>query len=160
MSYNTNNVPASWSEDDIVEGLDILDKAELLDTPFRILGAVFKANNDGISICYLDAERSDGTQFTFLDSSTGVRAQVLDYLKGKGLDAGVDTEEYIEFRLVAPNGLRKSEYDTPVRGANGQPIPGKFRHATTYYLTTSGQRNARSHSKPVETAPKAVRTTK
>lgn len=153
MAIN-NALPAAWQNDEVLEGLDIVDKSKLTDVPFRVLGCVFKSNNEGVSICYIDAERADGYQFTFLDSSTGVRAQIVKYLTEKGMDAAVSNEgEYVEFKLVAPEGLRLSEYDIPVRLPNGNPVPGKFRQARTYYLTTNGERGARGQaSKPAQKA--------
>jgi len=146
----TNAIPNNWQNDEVLDGLDILDKQQLIGTPFRILGCVFQSNNDGISICYIDAERADGYTFTFLDASTGVRAQIVSYLTGKGLDAGLDTGEYIDFKLVVPNGLRVSEYEVPQKGPNGQQIGTRTRMARTYYLTTNGQRGAagKASSKP------------
>lgn len=157
---NANTVPGNWSNDDVVEGLDILDKAELVNVPFRINGCVFTTNNDNVSICYIDAENASGYEFTFIDSSTGVRAQIVKYLTDKGLDAGIESGEYIEFKLVAPQGLRLSEYEVPVRGTNGQAIAGKNRMARTYYLTANGTRGARGKAKEAapKAAPKAART--
>lgn len=155
-----NNV-TSWDTAETLEGLDIVDKATLLDTPFRITGVEFKENNQGVRICYIDAENKDGNEFTFLDSSTGVCAQLTKYLTDNGRDAGIETGEYIECNLVAPSGLRVSEYDVPERGPNGQEIRGKFRRAKTYYLTTNGRRRGASGTKATpEAAPaKSRRTT-
>jgi hypothetical protein len=152
-------MPVGWETEEVLDGLDILDKSQLVDVPLRILGCAFKPNNENVSICYIDAERSDGYAFTFLDSSTGVRAQIVKYLSDKGLDAAVDSGEYVEFKLVAPQGLRLSEYEIPVKAPNGQPIPGKVRLARTYYLTTSGKRGARGKaSDTTAAAPKQAAT--
>lgn len=139
-----NTTPANaWDSADQLDGLDILDKAQLIDVPFRITGVQFSESNTGALIAYIDAEKQDGEEFTFLDSSTGVKAQLTAYLTGRGLDACVESGDYQELSLVAPNGLRVSEYDVPERSPNGQEIRGKFRKAKTFYLTTSGRRNAR-----------------
>lgn len=151
-----NNLPPAWQNDDIVEGLDTIDKSQLIDVPFRILGCTFSNNDKGVNTCFIDAERVDGTQFTFTDSSTGVRAQVVAYLTDKSMDHVVESGEYAEFRLIAPRGLRVSNYEREVRGANGQIIPGRTAPARTYYLTTNGERGARSKSKP-SAAPVAKR---
>lgn len=156
----TNNLPVGWENEEVLEGLDILDKSQLVDVPFRILGCAFKSNNEGVSICYIDAERTDGYQFTFLDSSTGVRAQLVKYLTDKGLDAAVENGEYQEFRLVAPQGLRLSEYEIPVRAPNGNPVPGRTRTARTYYLTTSGTRGARGKAATTTTTTSKRTTAK
>jgi hypothetical protein len=148
-------IPNDWQNDAVLDGLDLIDKNEIVGETFRIIGCRFENNKDNVSLCYIDGERTDGTQFTFQDSSsTGVRHQVVTYLKMHELDAGIDTGEYIEFRLVAPKGLRVSRYDAPVRGANGQPIPGKTRPASTFYLTTNGRRGGASAS----TSTPAVKT--
>jgi hypothetical protein len=152
-----NNLPTAWQSDDIVDGLDTIDKSELLGTPIRLIGCTFNTNNEGVSTCYIDVENLAGEKFTFTDSSTGVRAQLVKYLTEKGLDHIVESGEYAEFKLVAPNGLRISEYEVPMRGPNGQVIPGKMRSARTYYLTTNGERGARS--KATESKPAAKPTT-
>lgn len=148
----TTPLPRDWQTDEILDGLELVDKAELLGNPFRITGCRFELNANNVSLCYIDAQRIDGTGFTFQDSSTGVRAQLVKYLNDKGLDAGIETGEYIEFVLVAPNGLRKSDYETPARTPSGAVIPGKVRQGTTYYLTTSGKRS----TGPVKSTPKAA----
>src|SRR6185436_4861985 len=60
---NPNNT--AWSEAEVLEGLDMLDKAELEGKPFLIVGVEFKPNNAGVSIAYIDGEYRDGTGFTF-----------------------------------------------------------------------------------------------
>ncbi len=142
----TPNLPTDWSDAEVLEGLDILDKSQLVGVPLRITGCIFQPSNQGVSICYIDAEREDGYAFTFLDSSTGVRAQLVKRLTEKGLDAAVQTGEYVELNLVAPNGLRLSTYMIDEKGPNGQPLRGKQREAKTYYLTTSGRRTAREQA--------------
>jgi hypothetical protein len=127
----------AWDSADQLDGLDLIDKSNLIDIPFRITGLYFQENNSGVSICYIDGERQDRSTFTFSDSSTGVRAQLVQYLTSKGLDAVVETGDYQEISLVAPSGLRVSEYEIGDRGR-----PGKTRMAKTYYLTTSGRRAA------------------
>lgn len=157
----TPNSTPDWDSAETLEGLDILDKSQLKDVPFRITGCMFQENKEGISICYIDGERKeDSYEFTFLDSSSGVRQQLVKYLTDKGKDAALDTGEYVELNLFAPNGLRVSEYMVDERGPNGQPIKGKQRAAKTYYLTTSGRRTVRSEAAAKAAAPKRGTTAK
>jgi hypothetical protein len=156
----TTPLPSEWEGSDVLDGLDILDKSQLVGVPFRTFGCAFKPNNEGVSICYIDAHRADGYAFTFLDSSTGVRAQVVKYLTEKGLDSVVESGEYADFQLVAPDGLRVSEYDVPIKSPNGQPIPGKTRQARTYYMTTNGKRGARGKATTPTTTQKRTPTAK
>lgn len=142
----------AWDYADQLDGLDLLDKSQLLDIPFRITSVRFVEGNNGIRRVEVDAEKRDGETFTFQDSSTGVKTQIEQFLAAKGLDAAIETGEPIEMNLVAPNGLRVSEYQVPERGPNGQEIRGRFRQAKTYYLTTSGRRA------PVKATPAAKRT--
>lgn len=139
-------LPSNWQNADVLDGLDIADKSKLLEIPFLITGCEFKPNNDGVSICYVDGEFADGSGFTFTDSSTGVRAQLVAYLTEKKLDHVVDTHEYVSFRLVVPNGLRVSEYDRPIRPGMASQVRGPVPKVKTYYLTTSGRRAAREEA--------------
>lgn len=150
MTSSINNT--KWHDADQLDGLDILDKSHLVDEPFRIFSVRFIENKDGIRRVEIDAEKLSGETFTFQDSSTGVKTQIEQYLASKGLDAAIDSGEPVDISLVAPNGLRVSEYEVPERGANGQEIRGRFRKAKTYYLTTSGRRT------PVKAAATPKRT--
>lgn len=133
MSENT--LPAQWNTGEMLDGLDLTDKSELVGTPFRIMSVMFRSNKNGVEIVEVDAELTDGTMVTFNDSSsTGVREQIADYLTTKGTQ--ITAGEIYEISLVIPRGLRVSNYTIEVRG--------KERPATTYYLTTSGLRNSRN----------------
>lgn len=142
-----------WNTAEALDGLDLLDKSHLIDVPFRIFSVMFVEGNNGVRRVEVDAEKQDGETFTFQDSSTGVKAQLEQYLTSKGIDA-VDGEP-VELNLIAPNGLRLSEYDVPERGPNGQEIRGRFRKAKTYYLTTSGKRAAVKATTPAKRTPAA-----
>lgn len=149
-------LPNAWQNADILDGLDIEDKSKLVGVPFLITGCQFKPSNDNVNICYVDGEYVDGTGFTFTDSSTGVRAQLIAYLAEKKQDHIVDSGEYLSFRIVAPNGLRVSEYDRPIRTGAGpvtsQALRQQPQKVKTYYLTTSGRRAAREEAgKPTST---------
>jgi len=152
----TTPLPAAWNDADILDGLDIEDKSKLVGIPFLITGCEFKLNNDNVSICYIDAEYRDGESFTFTDSSTGVRAQLVAYLTERKLDAIIDTGAFQSFRLVVPNGLRVSEYtvNRPAARALGriQEVQAK-----TYYLTTSGRRAGREEAQKAQKRTPAVK---
>lgn len=152
----TNAIPTAWQDADILDGLDIEDKSKLIGIPFLITGCEFKLNNDNVNICYIDGEYTDGSGFTFTDSSTGVRVQIIAYLTERKLDAAVDNGTYQPFRLVVPNGLRVSEYDNPRAAATaGRGFPAAAgrvqpQRVKTYYLTTSGRRAGREEAQKAQ----------
>jgi hypothetical protein len=142
-------LPAAWAETETLEGLDLVNKAELLDTPFRISAIWFQTNEAGVHYVYVEAEKTNGEEITFNDSSSGVRAQIISFLSAKGQDAAVDTataDEPYALELVVPRGLRVSEF--MARDERGREKPAK-----TYYLTTSGRRRKAATS---TTAKKAA----
>jgi hypothetical protein len=148
--------PSRWANVEVIEGLDIVDKTKLIGVPFCILGATFKSNNSGVQTCYIDAEYENGDMFTFTDSSTGVAAQIKVHLAEKQLDHIISEEgEYADFMLLAPRGLRVSEYDRQLRTPNGAVIPNKTAPAKTYYISTSGERNAKTGVAKPKSAPKS-----
>ena len=139
-------LPTSWNDAAVLDGLDIEDKSKLVGLPFLITGCEFKMNRDNVSIAYIDAEWPDGQGFTFTDSSTGVRAQLVAYLASLNMDHVVDTGEYAKVRLVSPNGLRVSEYEITRPVPGGSQRRGEKVLAKTYYLTTSGRRAGREQA--------------
>lgn len=136
----TENTMSIWDSAEELDGLNIADKTTLLGLPFVITGVSFRETNQGVRMVEVDVVTLESDEYTFTDSSTGVKAQLEAYLKTKGLDAGIDTGELIPLALKAPEGLRVSEYEVPERGPNGQEIRGRMRKARTFYLTTSGKR--------------------
>ena len=132
----TAHLPTAWNTSDQLDGLDLVDKAELVGKPFRITGVSFETNQRGVSYVYVDAEDADGEGFTFNDSSSGVRAQIVQHLTKTGQDAVIDQPgDVLTLSLVIPRGLRVSEYEV-------KDERGKAKTARTYYLTTSGKRAA------------------
>lgn len=147
-------LPSEWNQSAQLDGLTLVDKLTLIDVPFRITGLSFRtASTNSARLVEVDAERADGTTFSFNDSSTGVKEQLVSYLGKIGKDHVVELDdEYLAFteaeKLVVPDGLRVSEYEVPEK-VNGRNT-GKMRKARTFYLTTSGERAA----KVAEAAPK------
>jgi len=154
MVQQQNNLPRAWQDEAMLDGLDLTPKAELIGVPFRITGASFRtgggnnADGAGYVVCDIDAEFADGRTFTFNDSSTGVKAQIVKYLSENGHGDKVDTGEYVEFSIVIPKGLRDSEFDTT--DERGRPKKGR-----TFYLTTSGRRTKTGSDSGSEPAPKS-----
>lgn len=121
-----------WGQDvDILDGLQLKDKAELVGEPFLIEKVWFETSQRSVEYVYIQAQLRDGTEFTFNDSSTGVYRQVESYLVSKGHKPEIGQE--VDVRLVIPDGLRFSEYDI-------KDERGRDKRAKTYYLTTSGKR--------------------
>jgi hypothetical protein len=84
-----------------------------------------------VAYVYVEGEQEDGTTFTFNDSSSGVRDQLEKFLAGMGKAELLD--EWVDVSIVAPKGLRVSEY--PVKDERGRE-----RMSKTYYITTAGRR--------------------
>lgn len=146
----TDRLPEAWSGIAQLDGLELVAKDELLGDPFLINTVWFTTNDKGVSFVYVEAERPNGQRFNFNDSSTGVRAQIVEYLTQRGHDHIVDTGEEFPMALVIPRGLRKSEFDAVVE-ENGRKVTKKAR---VFYLTTSGKRAAAPAPEP---APKGGR---
>jgi hypothetical protein len=142
-----------WDDADEIEGLDLVDKATLVGVPFLVTGIHFTVNNDNVSYVWLDAINRAGEPFTFNDSSSGVRAQVIEYLGKIGKSDAVETEEIVSVKLKVGKGLRVSEYDREVPDArSGKMVWKRLR---TYYLTTSGKRETPAPKAAAAAARKA-----
>jgi hypothetical protein len=124
-----------WGADvEELDGVAPINKAELLGIPFLLTGLWFETNKSGIEYAWLEGRYQNGDTFLINDSSTGIRAQMEQYLliRGKTLEPG----EIMDLKILVPKGLRVSEYDvTDERGRD--------KKAKTYYLTTNGKRAAR-----------------
>jgi hypothetical protein len=113
-------------------GMDLRDKAELVGRPFYITGLKLTVNERDIAYVWVEGEFEDNQEpFSFNDASTGVRAQLMNYLASeKRADV---LNEWTDCRIFIPRGLRVSRYDaTDERGRTVQ--------AKTFYLTTAGTR--------------------
>lgn len=147
----TSNLPAAWNQSAKLDGLALTDKSALIEIPFRITGVSFRTSStNGARLVEVDAEGVDGSTFTFNDSSTGVKEQLVSYLGSIGKDHVVELDdEYLALseteKLVVPDGLRVSEYDVPEK-INGRET-GRLRKARTFYLTTSGERAKKNADK-------------
>lgn len=118
------------SEAAVLDGLEIADKAELIGSPLIITSVWFKTNVRDVEYVYVAAVTETGDEITFNDSSSGVKAQLSEYLTalGKTITQG---EIFDGLALLIPKGLRVSVFDVQVAG--------KTKQAKTYYLTTSGK---------------------
>jgi hypothetical protein len=137
-TMTTSNLPTAWGDAEQLDGPNLLDKADLVGKPFRITTVYFTVNASGVAYVYADAENVEGETFTFNDSSTGVRQQLVAHLEKIGRGHIIASGEEQELNLVIPQGLRVSEYEIP-----GQ----KGKKARTFYLTTSGKRASVEKSK-------------
>lgn len=127
-------IDITWAGNDaeFVGGADLRDKTELVGLPFRITGIFFTRNEKGIEYANVEAEDKDGEEFEFIDSSTtGIKHQLSTFLGLKGITPKYDGEVY-EVNIVAPKGLRVSEYEV-------QDMRGNTKMAKTYYLTSGGR---------------------
>src|SRR5438477_3525702 len=114
----------AWNSADEIEGAEPTDKAELIDVPHLITGArFFRQRSNGASMVELEARTRDGEVFSYQDSSTtGVRAQVIQYLQeliGVTDPLSASDDHWFNFALKAPRGLRVSAYEAtvPVKGS-------------------------------------------
>lgn len=126
-------------EAEVLAGVDLKDKAELLDVPFCMTAFKFTTNKDRIVYVYVEAEfEPDGERFMFNDASTGVRQQIEAYVAARGIELAFDTWFDVKTAtspgIVAPRGLRVSRYEA--LDGRGKPVQAK-----TYYMTTSGSRD-------------------
>lgn len=137
-----------WDGASELQGADPVEKDALIGVPFVITGARFyKHKRSGASIVELEARYfPSGDVFGFQDSSTtGVRAQTLDYLIANEISAdplSADDTVWFDMALKAPLGLRLSTYDAevPVKGKPGTTVTTKAR---TYYIRPNGRRAVR-----------------
>lgn len=139
--------PEEWGSADQLDGLELVDKHTLKGVPFRITAVTFATNQRGVSYVYVDGENLLGEPFSFNDSSSGVRAQIVAYLTSKGQDSAVDTGITVPVSLVIPRGLRISEFEV-------QDEKNRSKMARTFYLTTSGKRPAPVPASTRKTAAK------
>lgn len=132
---STTGVTTKWGNQDaeVLAGADLVNKAELEGVPFRMTGFKFTHNDkSGIGYVYIEFETEpNGDRKQFNDASTGVRQQMEAYCDARQLKPAL--EEWVDVSIVAPRGLRVSEYDTT--DERGKPTRGR-----TFYLTTSGGR--------------------
>lgn len=146
------NIPTEWADADQIDGLDLVAKDDLVGVPFRIFSVWTHTNKDGVRFMNVNAEYANRETFAFNDTSTtGVRAQLLDYLAKIGKDGGSDGD-VIEISLVARRGLRVSNYVQ-------KDARGRDRAAKTFYLTTSGQAPQGTGVAAPATRPKAAKAT-
>lgn len=122
----------NWGTDVVeLEGVAPRDKAELLDVPFLMTGVWFETNARGIEYVYVEGRLADGETFTINDSSTGIKAQVEQYLASIGKVPAPG--EIVDLNVLISKGLRVSEYEI-------KDERGRDKKARTYYLTTNGKR--------------------
>jgi hypothetical protein len=140
---NTQDKPAPsvWGGQatEVLAGVEILDKAELLGKEFAITAIMTKVGSRDVSYVYLEGKFTpDGEPFQFNDSSSsGVRDQILSYLAKH--DRADVLEEWwdLPVPILCPRGLRVSRYDKEVPNNRGGIETKKV---ATFYLTTSGER--------------------
>lgn len=123
---------SQWDNADVIGGRDLLDKSELVGVEFLITGLRFeRSTRNGVKFVYVTAERRDGTEFEFNDSSNyGVRRQLTQYLEKKGIEPNYDNpDEVHQVNILVPRGLRVSEFEV-------KDDRGRTKDARIYYLTS------------------------
>lgn len=133
----SNALPDAWGTEAVEEfnGHNLTDKADLIDTPFLIIGAeIERTDGKDYDVVYVYALDEHGTEFEFSDTSTtGVRAQIQELLAEKGLNPAAGGG-FQKLRTVIRHGLRPSEF-TVINSETG-----KKQSATTYYLSAAGRK--------------------
>ena len=136
----TTTQTTAWGSDaaEVLAGVDLVQKAEMVNVPFLITGVKFTHNpNSNIGYVFVEFETSPGGERRmFNDSSTGVRQQLEEFagVKGwAGAKGTIELDKWYDTRVLCPKGLRVSEYDT--KDERGRDTRGR-----TFYLTTSGGR--------------------
>lgn len=133
---DTPAVTSVWGNEpvEVLAGVDLVQKAEMVGVPFKVTGFKFTHNPaSNIGYVYVEFEITPGGERRmFNDSSTGVRQQMEEFAGAKGLK--IELEKWYDTAILAPKGLRVSEYDT--KDERGRDTKGR-----TFYLTTSGGRS-------------------
>lgn len=120
--------------EEMIDGLELVDKAALVGVPHVITEVSFETGARNVEYAYIDGYRiDDGGSFTYNDSSTGVRQQLIKHLGDRVPTDGAS----VRVNIRVPAGLRVSEFEV-------KDDRGKTKTAKTYYLTGSGKRGARS----------------
>lgn len=132
-AHNIPDLPASWGDADVLAGLSLIDKDELVGRPFLVRAVEQSFAAAGYPQCRVEFELTDGTAGMFQDSSAtqGVRAEIEEILSKLGKADLVD--EWIPVKFICPDGLRKSSYEK-------EDNRGVMRPGRNYYLTRSGKR--------------------
>lgn len=131
----TNTFEMFGEEVEVLTGLNIVDKATLVDKPFIITGVRVmetKPNDDGEIFEYVQVEAkiSKTEKVTFQDSSTGVKAALITLLKDR-FNWNGEMNEWYDFKFGCPQGLRVSPFKKNVKG--------HMVDSQTYHLTFSGE---------------------
>jgi len=134
------DLPANWfdgTETMEVTGLDLVDKATLVEVPFLITAVAFSIGSKDVAYVYADFVRIDGTDGCFMDSSSvsGVRVQIDElWTVNKGTEPVYtpkgEEKVWHSVKIPARKGLRVSEY-----------VPeGRKEKARSYYIAANGVR--------------------
>ncbi len=150
MSQFATHMPNAWANETALDGVDIVAKQELVGVPMLITAVWFETNERGVQYVYVEAEDGNATAFTFNDSSSGVRAQIIEHLDRLGKADVVETGEVYPLRLVIPRGLRVSEFEV-------KDERNRIKLAKTFYLTTSGTRRGEPAAAPAKKTTRPAR---
>ena len=131
-------LPLDIAEFDASEDIGVLisakvveNKDELIGQPLRIYSITYRTSEEyGGSYVSLEAFTEDGERVVINDGGTGIPAQVARFLMAK--DFSVELDKPFPVRMVARNGLRRSDY--PAKGEAPYTGPGERPAGTTYYL--------------------------
>lgn len=129
-----------------LQGLDLVDKAELVGKPFMITAVWFEQNQRDVDYVYVEGVHTGGDTFCFNDSSKGVKVQIEQYLSNKGIAPKPLGEVHEGLKLVIPRGLRVSQFTV-------LDERGREKQAKTYYLTTNGKRAGTSSTTATSQPP-------
>lgn len=134
---DSSPIMAKWNGEDVevFNGADLVDKSEMVGVAFRITGLKIdnsqsEGTNKDLVYAWVEGEREDGTLIMFNDASTGIKVQVLEWMKAKNFSGELGV--WYDVSTLCPRGLRISKY---IKKVNGKDIP-----AQTYYLTGDGRR--------------------
>jgi hypothetical protein len=132
------NTVSAWDTAVELDGLELVDKSELVGKPFVITAFMFRTNEErGIHFVDLDIEFRDGETATFTDSSSrsGVKVQFTEYLAVNNIEFTEGEVIELPTPIMCARGLRPSTYPRT------DPRTGKEKMVTSYYLTASGRRS-------------------
>lgn len=132
-AHNIPDLPASWADAQVLDGVSLVEKDELVGRLFLVRAVEQFLSAEGYPGVRVEVEFTDGKAAMFQDFSakSGVRAEVEEMLtkRGKGEQALMD--ERIPLRFICPDGLRISKYEKEDQRGNMRP-------SRSYYFTRSG----------------------
>jgi hypothetical protein len=137
-AHNIPDLPAEWADAEVLAGLALVEKEELVDRLFLVRAVQQTFSSQEYAMVRVEIEFTDGTGAMFQDSSakSGVRSEVEEILKKAGKADVLD--EWVPVRFICPQGLRISRYEK-------EDQRGQMRPARSFYFPLGQARRRLTH---------------